>query len=190
MWPRQTLSAEDRSQGTSPVKAMNAAGWAKRHPVADLGGHRQRPQLANPAGGGQARHRVGERRLGGRVGEVGLDGRDLGVTAGHHRPVVAEGGLQALVVELVGAQPALVLAGPTSPGAIDPAVPQEEGLQPPAGPAAVIDQIGPGPAQVPDRLLARGGDADGDQLAGPVQPGQPAAVAPVGLGPCRRLLAG
>jgi hypothetical protein len=27
---RQTLSAEERSQGTSPVKAMNPAAWAKR----------------------------------------------------------------------------------------------------------------------------------------------------------------
>jgi hypothetical protein len=60
-------------------------------------------------------------------------------------------------------------------------MPEQEGLQPPAGPAAVIDQVGPGPAQVPDRLLARGGDADGDQFTGAVQPGQAAAVAPVGL---------
>jgi hypothetical protein len=30
MWPRQTLSPEERSQGTSPVKAMNAAACAKR----------------------------------------------------------------------------------------------------------------------------------------------------------------
>jgi hypothetical protein len=50
-------------------------------------------------------------------------------------------------------------------------VPQQEGLQPSAGAAAVVDQVGAGAAQVPDRLLARGGDADGDQLAGPVQAG-------------------
>jgi hypothetical protein len=60
-------------------------------------------------------------------------------------------------------------------------VPQQEGLQPSAGAAAVVDQVGPGAAQIPDRFLARGGDADGDQLAGAVQAGQAAAVAPVGL---------
>jgi hypothetical protein len=60
-------------------------------------------------------------------------------------------------------------------------VAQQEGLQPSASPAAVIDQISAGAAQVPDRLLPRGGDADGDQLAGAVQPGQAPAVAPVGL---------
>jgi hypothetical protein len=47
-------------------------------------------------------------------------------------------------------------------------VAQQEGLQPSASPAAVVDQVGPGPAQVPDRLLTRLRDADGDQLAGPV----------------------
>ena len=30
LWPRQTLSPEERSLGTSPVKAMNPAAWAKR----------------------------------------------------------------------------------------------------------------------------------------------------------------
>jgi hypothetical protein len=74
-----------------------------------------------------------------------------------------------------------VLAGPAGPSAIDTAVAQQEGLQPSASPAAVIDQVGAGAAQVPDRLLPRGGDADGDQLPGAMQPGQPPAVAPVGL---------
>jgi hypothetical protein len=92
---------------------------------------------------------------------------------------VAEGGLQLGVVKALGAQPALVLAGPAGTGAIDATMAQQEGLQPPAG-----------PAQVPDRLLARGGDADGDQLAGAVQPRQPPAVAPVGLGPYPRRLGG
>jgi hypothetical protein len=159
-------------------------------PVADLGGHCQGAELTNAAVGGQARHRVGQWRLGGGLGQVGLDGGDLGVAAGHQRPVVAEGGLQLGVVKALGAQPALVLAGPAGTGAIDATMAQQEGLQPPAGAAAVIDQVGPGPAQVPDRLLARGRDADGDQLAGAVQPGQPPAVAPVGLGPYPRRLGG
>jgi hypothetical protein len=103
---------------------------------------------------------------------------------------VGEGGLQPGVVEVLGAQPALVLAGPAGPGPIDATVPQQEGLQPSASPAAVVDQVGAGPAQVPDRFLASGGDADGDQLAGAVQPRQPPAVASVGLGPCRRPLGG
>ena len=66
---------------------------------------------------------LGEGRLGGRVGQVGLDGGDLGVTGGCHCPVVAEGGLQLRVVELLGAQPALMFAGPAGPSAIDAAVP-------------------------------------------------------------------
>jgi hypothetical protein len=86
---------------------------------------------------------------------------------------VGEGGLQLGVVEVLGAQPALVFAGPAGTRAVDATVPQQEGLQPPASPAAVIDQVGAGAAQVPDRLLGRGGDADGDQLASAVQPGQP-----------------
>jgi len=94
MWPRQTLSPEERSLGTSPVKAMKAAAWAKRHPVADLGGQRQGAEVADAAVGGQPSYRVGEWWLGGGLGQVGLDGGDLGVAGGRHRPVVAEGGLQ------------------------------------------------------------------------------------------------
>jgi hypothetical protein len=162
----------------------------KAAPVGDLGGQRQGAQLADAPVGGQARHRVGEGWLGGGLREVGLDGCDLGVAGGCHGPVVAEGGLQLGVVELLGAQPALVLAGPAGTGPINPAVPQQEGLQPSAGPAAVIDQVGPGAAQVPDRFFVGFWDADGDQLAGPVQAGQAPAVAPVGLGPCRQPLGG
>jgi hypothetical protein len=94
---------------------------------------------------------------------------------------VSVGGPQLGIVEALSAQPAFVLAGPAGPGPIDTAVPQQERLQPPASPATVIDQIGAGAAQIPDRLLPSGGDADGDQLAGAVQPSQPPAVAPVGL---------
>jgi hypothetical protein len=107
---------------------MKAPEWAKRHPVANLGGQRQGAQLADAAGGGQASHRVGEGWLGGRLGQVGPDGGDLGVAAGRHRPVVGEGGLQLVVVEALGAQPALVGAGPAGPSAIDAAVAQQEGL--------------------------------------------------------------
>jgi hypothetical protein len=153
-------------------------------------GQRQGTELADTTVGGQATNGVDQGRLGGGLGQVGLDGRHLGVAGGRHRPVVGEGGLQLGVVEALGAQPALVFAGPAGPGAIDAAVAQQEGLQPSAGAAAVIDQVGAGAAQVPDGLLTRGGDADGDQLAGAVQPGQPAAVAPVGLGPCPRPLGG
>jgi excisionase family DNA binding protein len=53
-------------------------------------------------------------------------------------------------------------------------------------PGAVLDHVGPGPAQIPHRLLGHGRDADGDQFPGPVQPGQPPAVPTVGLGPCRQ----
>jgi hypothetical protein len=56
-------------------------------------------------------------------GQVGLDGRDLGVAGGRHCPVVGEGGLQLGVVEVLGAQPALVFAGPAGTGAVQPRQP-------------------------------------------------------------------
>jgi hypothetical protein len=74
----------------------------KASPVTDLGGQRQRTELADAPVGGQASHRVGERRLAGGLREVGLDGGDLGVAAGHHCSVVAEGGLQRAMVESCG----------------------------------------------------------------------------------------
>jgi hypothetical protein len=160
---------------------MNAAAWAKRRQSPTSAASVSAPSWPMPRVGGQASHRVGEGRLGGGFGQVGLDGRDLGITAGRHRPVVGEGGLQLGVVELLGAQPALVLARPAGAGAVDAAVAQQEGLQPSAGAAAVIDQVGAGAAQVSDRFFMGFWDADGDQLAGAVQPGQAPAVAPVGL---------
>lgn len=45
----------------------------------------------------------------------------------------------------------------------------------------VDHHVGPGTAQVPDRLLRRRRYPDGDQLSGPVQPGQPLTVPLVGL---------
>src|SRR5215216_4742099 len=116
----------------------------KAPPVADLGGQRQRPQLADAPVGGQANYGVGKGRLGGGLREVGLDIGDLGVAAGCHRSVVAEDGLQLVIVEALGAQPALVLAGPAGPGAIDATMPQEKGLQPPQGAAAVTCPGRPG----------------------------------------------
>ena len=65
----------------------------------------------------------------------------------------------------------------------DPAVAQQELAEPMPGPGAVGDQVGAGAAQVPHRLLGHGRHPDGDQLAGPVQPGQPPAVTTVGLDP-------
>jgi hypothetical protein len=53
--------------------------------------------------------------------------------------------------------------------------------QPSPGP--VGHQVGSGPAQVSDGLFGDGRHADGHQLAGAVQPGQPPAVAAVGLDP-------
>ena len=50
-------------------------------PVADLGGQRQGAEPADAAVGGQASDGLGEGRLGGRFGQGGLDGRDLGVAA-------------------------------------------------------------------------------------------------------------
>jgi hypothetical protein len=52
-----------------------------------------------------------------------------------------------------------------------------------AGASAVGDHVGSGTAQVADGFLGWGGDANGDQLASPVQPGQPPAVTGIGLDP-------
>jgi hypothetical protein len=58
---------------------------------------------------------------------------------------------------------------------------QQELPQPMPRPRAIFHHVGAGAAQIPHGLLLDGRDPDGDQLAGAVQPGQPAAVAPVGL---------
>ena len=90
------------------------------------------------------------------------------------------------LLEALGKQPALVGQGPGVAAPPGPAVAQQEHAQPVPGTGPVHDHVGAGPAQVPDRFLLHGGDTDRHQLPGPVQPGQPAAIAPVGLGPCRR----
>ena len=69
------------------------------------------------------------------------------------------------------------------PAPPDPAMAQHELAEAMPGTGAVGEQIGAGAAQVPHRLLGHGRDADGHQLAGAVQPGQPAAVTTVGLDP-------
>ena len=51
------------------------------------------------------------------------------------------------------------------------------------GAGAVDDHVGSGSAQVPDGFLRHGGDPDGDELPGPVQPGQTTTIASVGLDP-------
>ena len=72
-----TLAGDQPGEGHEPGCVGEAP------PVADLGGQRQGTELADAAVGGQATNGVGERRRGGRLGQVGLDGRDLGVAAGH-----------------------------------------------------------------------------------------------------------
>jgi hypothetical protein len=68
----------------------------------------------------------------------------------------------------------------------DPAVAQQELRQPVPRPGPVFDHVGTGAAQVPHGFLPDGRDADGDQLAGAVQPRQPAAVPRIGLDPIPR----
>jgi hypothetical protein len=63
---------------------------------------------------------------------------------------------------------------------------QQELRQPMPRPSAIGDHVGAGAAQVPDRLLRLGGNADSDQLPGAVQPRQPAAVSRIGLDPVPR----
>ena len=76
--------------------------------------------------------------------------------------------------------------GPVVPAPPDPVVAQQELPEPVAGPGAVDDHVGPGPAQIPDRFLGHGRHPDGDQLPGPVQASQATAVTLIGLHPVAR----
>ena len=96
-------------------------------------------------------------------------------------PVMGIGHGQRRVVEALRQQPPLVRIGPGRTLPPDAAVAQQEPTQALASPGAVGHHVGPGPAQVPDGLLDHGGHADGGELAGAVQPGQPTTVPPVGL---------
>jgi hypothetical protein len=126
----------------------------------------------------------GERRPVVPAGEVGLDRAQLRVSAEQHRPVVRVGGGKGRLVELLPEQPAFVRVGPGARSAApDPAVAQQELRQPVPGPGPVFDHVGTGAAQIPHGFLLDGRDANGDQLAGAVQPGQPAAVPRIGLDP-------
>src|SRR5215216_1235509 len=58
---------------------------------------------------------------------------------------------------------------------------QQEFPQPVARTSEVFHHVASGAAKIPDGLLLDGWDADADQLAGAVQPGQPPAIPPVGL---------
>ena len=126
-------------------------------------------------------HGISERRPVIPAGQVGLDRLQLGVAGSQHRPVVRVGRGQGGLLEALGKQPALVGQGPGVPAPPGPAVAQQELAQPMPGPGPVLDHVSAGPAQVADRFLLDGRDPDGDQFSGPVQPGQPPAVPPVGL---------
>jgi hypothetical protein len=77
-------------------------------PVADLAGQRQRPEPGDAPVGGQATHRVGERRSVVPAGQVGPDRLQLGVAASQHRPVVGVGCGQGGLLKVLLKQPALV----------------------------------------------------------------------------------
>jgi hypothetical protein len=126
-------------------------------------------------------HGVDKRRSVVPDGQVGLDRLQLGVTALQHRPVVGIGRCQRGLIEALGEQPALMGQRPGIAASPGPAVAQQELAEAMASPGAVLDHVGPGAAQIPHCLLGHGRDADGHQFSGPVQPGQPPAVPPVGL---------
>jgi hypothetical protein len=114
-------------------------------PVADLAGQRQRPEPGDAPVGGQATHRVGERRSVVPAGQVGPDRLQLGVAASQHRPVVGVGCGQGGLLKVLLKQPAL-----------GPAVAQQEPAQPVPGAGAVDDHVGAGLAQIPDRFFLDG----------------------------------
>jgi hypothetical protein len=164
-----------------PAEPHELAGRGEPAPVGDLGGQRQRAQPGDPAVGGQARDLPGKRRPVAPAGKVGLHRVQVRVADLDHGQVVPERLGHGGLVEPLGAKPRLVLERPGRPAPPHPPVTQQELAQPVPRPGEITDHVGAGAAQVPYRLLPDGGDADTDQLAGAVQPGQAAAVAPVGL---------
>jgi hypothetical protein len=98
-----------------------------------------------------------------------------------HGQVMVERLCHRRLVEPLGSQPRLVGVGPGRPATPGAAVAQQELAQPVPRPGEVFDHVGPSAAQIPHGLLVHGRDADTDQLAGAVQPGQSAAVTLVGL---------
>jgi hypothetical protein len=122
-----------------------------------------------------------ERRPRHPAGKIRLDRVQLGVADLDHGQVVAERLGHGGLVEPLGSQPGLVGVGLGRPAPPGPPVAQQELAEPVPRPGEVLDHVGSGAAQIPHRLLLEGGDADSHQLAGAVQPGQPAAVPPVGL---------
>jgi len=83
---------------------------------------------------------------------------------------VGVGGRKGRLGKVLAAQPALVGQRPGDPAAPDVPVAQQELAQPMPGAGTVTDHVGAGAAQVADGLLLHGGDVDGHQLAGAVQP--------------------
>jgi hypothetical protein len=166
------------------AEAHELRGAGQPAPVTDLASQSECAQVGHASVGGQAGHGVGEWWLVIPGGQVGLDGVQGGVAGRQGRPVVGVGRRQGRVVKALGQQPPLVGKGPgggaTAP---DAAVAQQEPAQAKPSPGPVGQHVGPGPAQVPHRLLGHGGHTDRDQLAGAVQPSQPPAVAAVGLDP-------
>ena len=184
MWPRRVVVPLEYSGGTRP-QPRERGRPREAAPVTGLAGQRQRPEPGDASAGGQASHGVGERRPVVPAGQVGGDCLQWCVAGVQHRPVVRVGrGRGGLLEALASSQRSWSVSRrcrPARPGR------GAAGTCPAgAGRGCGGDHVGTGPAQVPDRFFPHGGDADRHQLPGPVQPGQPAAVAPVGLGPCRR----
>jgi len=87
-----------------------------------------------------------------------------------HGQVVPERLGHGGLVEPLRAKPRLVGERPGRPAPPHPPVAQQELPEPVAGTGQVLDHVDAGAAQIPHRLLLDGRDADGDQLAGAVQP--------------------
>ena len=111
------------------------------------------------------------------------------VAGSQHGPIVTVGGLPepGSSKRCPARSHCSLLARPPLGVAPDPIVTQQELAQPMPSPGAVIDQVGPGPAQIPHRLLRLSRHPDRDQLPSPMQPSQPAStVTPIGLHPIPR----
>jgi hypothetical protein len=138
--------------GHQPAEPYERGRPSEPSPVADLGGQRERAKLGHP--------------------KVGLDRDQLRVAALQRRTIVRVGCLQRRFIELLAAPPPLVGLGPRGrPTTPEAAVAQQELRQPMPRPRAIFHPVGAGPAQIPDGFLLDGRDANGDQLAGAVQPG-------------------
>ena len=175
-------------RGHQSCEAHERPGPGEAPPVEDLGGQAQTADAGHAPVGGESWHLGSEGLPPTPWQQIGLDRLEGRVAPTHGGQVVGEGRRQGAVFEVQPRQPSLVALGPRRSAPPDHRVAQQEAAEAVAGSGEILHHVAPGAAQVPHRLLGRGGDGHGGELTGAVQTGQAAGIAPVGLDPITRAL--